>query len=98
MIAKTRGAPGAEDGSEEETEAEKAQVAGLQDAFFDGLGGGVRRKGLVEGFGYVTEIAGDKGGVVGEAVNTAEAGDLDGDDVRDGTGEMRLRVSSRGQR
>jgi hypothetical protein len=90
-VGESGGGPGAEDSSEEEAEADQAQVAGLGEAFFAGLGSGVWGEGLVDAFGYVAQIAGHEGGVVSEAVDTTEAGDLDGGDTGDDTGERHLR-------
>ena len=57
-------------------------------------GSGVWSEGFVEAFGYVAKVAGHEGGVVGEAVYAAEAGDLDGGDVGDDAGECHLREAA----
>jgi hypothetical protein len=94
VIMPAGGRPGAEDGSEEEAKADEAEVASLGEAFFAGLWSGVWGEGFVEAFGYVAEVAGDEGGVVGETVYTAEAGDLEGGDVGDDAGECHVRKAA----
>src|SRR5437868_13255869 len=94
VIGESGGGPGAEDRSAEETEADEAEGAGLGEALFAGLGSGVRSDGLVEAFGYITQIAGDESRVVGEAVYAAEAGDLEGGDVGDDAGKCHFGEAS----
>jgi hypothetical protein len=81
VVAEAGGGPGAEDGSGEEAEADEAEGAGLGEALFTGLGSGAGGESVVEAFGYIAKVAGDEGGVVGEAVDPAEAGDLEGSNV-----------------
>ena len=95
MIGEAGSGPGTEDGSAEETETDEAEVAGLVEALFAGVGRGVRGEGFVETLGYVAEVAGDERGVVGEAVDAAEAGDLNCCDVGDDAGECHVGEAAR---
>lgn len=55
-----------------------------------GFGGGTGIEGVVEALGDVAEVSGDEGGVVGEAVDTAETCNLDGASVGDDARECHL--------
>jgi hypothetical protein len=94
VVRKAVSGPGAENGSGQEAETDEAKGAGLGEAIFAGLWGGVAVEGIVEAFGHIAEVSGDEGGVVSEAVDAAEAGDLDGGDVGDDAGEGHLGEAS----
>lgn len=89
VVGEARGDEGSGDGSEEEGEADGEEFEGFGAALV--AEGGVPGKEMVEGtFGSVAEIAGDEGGVVGEAADAAEGGDLEGRNEGDGDGEEGL--------
>lgn len=79
--------PGSENGSGKEAEADEAEVEGLGAPFFVGFGGAGGVECVVDAFDSVAQVAGDEGGVEGEPVDAAEAGDLEGGDVGDDRGE-----------
>ncbi len=83
-----------EGGPAEERETDEGELAEFCAAKLAAgwAGGG---KGFEEAFGDVAEIAGDEGGVVGEAADAAVGGDLEGRDEGDGACEGEL---GRGER
>ena len=94
VVKEARGCPGSEDGSGEKAERDEAESASLGQAFFADFRGGRGCEGLVETFGYVAKVAGDEGGDIGEAIDAAETGDLDGGHVGEDAGESHLREAA----
>jgi hypothetical protein len=90
VVAEARCSPCAKDRSGEKAEADGAEGAGLGESLFADIGGGIGGEGVVEAFRYIAKISGDEGGVVGEAVDATEAGDLNGGDVGDGSRKNHL--------
>jgi len=80
------GGPGAEQGSDEEEDADDGEFAGFGEFTAADVGVGMEEE-VGDAFGDLADVAGDEGGVVGEAADGAEGGDLEGGDEGDGGGE-----------
>ena len=86
FVAEVRGGPGAEQGSGEEEDADDGELAGLGEFAAADFGVGMEEA-VGDAFGDLADVAGDEGGVVGEAADGAKGGDLEGGDEGDGGGE-----------
>lgn len=91
VIAEVRGGPSAKNGSGKKTEGDKTEIASFGAAVFSGFARGVGKERVVDAFGYIAEVAGGEGGVEGEAIDTAETGDLDRSDIGDDRSKYHLR-------
>ena len=88
------GGQGADYGSEEEGGADERELDEFGAA--EEARGGVLGVEVVEGsFDHLAQVAGDEGGVVGEASDAAEGGDLGGGDQGDDGDEGKLREGGR---
>jgi hypothetical protein len=93
-VAETRGGPGPDDRSGEKAEADKAEVGRLSETFFADFGRS-GPQGVVEAVGHISEIAGNEGGVEGEALDAAIDGDLKGRYERSNEGKRHVREGQR---